>query len=192
MNPPVSALERLRAEESARVLRLLIDRRNELPEIELIARNVVCEFQPSLLVEEVERAVLELGMEELGARSGRMIFGYVEPTEVAWALLNEALQPFLDDLKRSIELGFEAQAIARCQAIVLGLYQANAESSRDLVLEWAPDFPLDGAGAAVRVLEHQSRKLHRKRWSLPAAFLDQIPNWARHFRSSRAGARTRR
>jgi hypothetical protein len=135
---PASALERLRAEESARVLHLLIGRRSELlPEIELLARDVVCEFQPARLVENVERAFLDLGMEELGARSGRTIVGYVEPTE-------------------AIELEFEAQAIARCQAIVLGLYRADAESSSDHVLEWAPDFPLEGAGDAVRVLEHES------------------------------------
>ena len=175
------------------MLRLLIDRRSELlPEIELLARNVVGEFESARLVEDVERAFLDLGMEELGARSGRTIVGYVEPTEAAWEMLNEALQPFLDDLKRSIELEFEAQAIARCQAIVLGLYRADAESSSDHVLEWAPDFPLEGAGDAVRVLEHESRKFHRKRWSLPAAFLDQVPNWARYFHPSRAGARTRR
>lgn len=188
----VSALDRLHPEESSRLLRALIARHAELlPELEDLARRIVSEVDLDVLAERVERAILDLDMRELGARSGRTIGGYVEPTEVAWELLDEALQPFLADLRRSVELGLEPQAIEQCRAIVLGLYRSDGKSSGDLVLEWAPDFPLEGASDAVHTLDSESKKHHGKPWRIPAGSFDQVPDWARYFETRRKGARTK-
>ena len=189
----VSALERLRPEESARVLRMLIDRHAELrPELEDLARSIVSEINLDGFVDRVERALLDIDMEELGARGGRTIGGYVEPAEAAWELLDEALQPFLNDLKRSIELGLEPQAVEQSKGIVLGLYQSDQKASNDHVLEWAPDFPLEGAGEVVHLLERESRKHQGKPWRMPNEFLIQVPKWARYFAPNRQKARKAR
>jgi len=49
------------------------------------------------------------------------------------------VEPVLDDLKRHIELGLEAEALEICKGMVLGLYRLN-ERVRGDVLGWAPDF----------------------------------------------------
>ncbi len=113
----------------------------------------------------------------------------MEPAEAAWELLEEALQPFLHDLKRSIELGLESQAVEQCKGIVLGLYRSDQKASTDHVLEWATDFPLEGAGDAMHTLERESRKHHGEPWRMPTEFLVQVPNWARYFTPSRQSAR---
>jgi hypothetical protein len=77
------------------------------------------------IAEEVAAAVLGLDLDDLNTRAGRTRWGYVEPTEAACELLGEALDPFLEEMKRQIDLGFEPAAVGRCQGIVLGLYRCR-------------------------------------------------------------------
>lgn len=44
------------------------------------------------------------------ASAGRQGWGYVEPTEAAWELLEGALNPFLDEMRRRVELGLFIRA----------------------------------------------------------------------------------
>lgn len=115
-------LARLKPEEGGDVLRSLLERHPELiAEAEEIARVTVTDVDADAVAEDVAHAVLDLDIEDLDTRAGRHSWGYVEPTEAAWELLEEAIDPFLAEMKRHIELGFEAAAKATCAGIVLGL-----------------------------------------------------------------------
>ena len=127
------------------------------------------------VAEDVEQAVLDLDLDDLNSRAGRKSWGYVEPTEAAWELLEEAIDPFLDEMKRHIELGFEAAATATCAGIVLGLYRCRGKNSQ--LLGWAEDFPADTAGDAVATLARESRAKHRRAWRLPDTVVAQVPEW---------------
>lgn len=171
-------LARLRGEEAADVLRTLLERHPELvAEAEEIARVTVTEVDADAIAADVEQAVLDLDNDDLDTRAGRKSWGYVEPTEAAWELLEEALEPFLADMKRHIELGFEAAAMATCAGLVLGLYRCRGKNP-DQVLGWAVDFPAETASQAVAMLAHESATRHRRTWRLADAVLDQVPEWA--------------
>ena len=101
--------------------------------------------------EDVQEAVLDLDIDDLDTRAGRHGWGYVEPADAAWELLEEAINPFLAEMKRHIEPGFEAAATATCAGIVMGLYRCRGKNS-DQVLGWAVDFPAETAGHAVATL----------------------------------------
>lgn len=164
--------------EAADVLHTLVERHPELvAEAEEIARATVTEVDADVVAEDVEHAVLDLDNDDLDTRAGSHSWGYVEPTEAAGELLEEALEPFLDEVKRHIELGFEAAATATCAGIVLGLYRCRGKND-DQVLGWAPDFLTETAGQAVETLTHESATKHRRAWRLADAVLDQIPEWA--------------
>jgi hypothetical protein len=170
-------LARLKPEEGAGLLRTLLERHPELAvEVEEIAKATVADVEAEAVAEDVEQAVLDLDLSELNSRAGRQEWGYVEPTEAAWEILAEAIEPFLDDMKRHINLGFEAAALATCAGIVLGLYRCRGKNS-DQLLGWAEDFPADTAGEAVAVLASESRAKHRRAWLLPDAVLAQMPEW---------------
>lgn len=124
----------------------------------------------------VERAVLGVDPEQLAARSGRKRWGYVEAGEAAWGLLEEALDPFLADMKRLVALGLEQAAVATCAGIAQGLYGVR-DSGGDGVLAHATDFPAEMAGHAVATLARESARIHRRRWSLPDGFLAGLPEW---------------
>lgn len=72
----------------------------------------------------------------------------MEPAEAAWEILEEALEPFMDEMKRYLGLGLHEQALETCKGIVLGLYEAR-DCTADEFLGWASDFPAEAAGGAV-------------------------------------------
>ncbi len=160
------------------MLRSLLERHPELvAEAEEIATATVTDVDADALAEDVEQAVLALDIDDLGTRAGRKSWGYVEPTEAAWGLLGEVVDPFLEEMKRHIALGFEAAATATCAGIVLGLHRCRGKNS-DQVLGWAEDFPAETAGHAVATLARESTAKHRRTWRLPGAIVDQVPEWA--------------
>ena len=118
----------------------------------------------------------------LNARAGSQEWGYVEPSEAAWEILEETVEPYLDDLKRHLELGLEAEALEICKGLVLGCYRLSEREGGD-VLGWAPDFPAEAAGNALEIWstgadDRQSRDPRRKkRPPLPPDFLSMIPKW---------------
>ena len=158
-----SALAALQPAEAAEVLRAIVARHPELaPEAEELARATVTDVDVEDIAADVEGAVLAVDMDEMAARAGRKSWGYVEPTDAAWALLEEAVQPYLDQMKRRMELGFEAAAVATCQGIVLGLYRCRGRKTHDVRRQRA-------AGGLLREVRSPVE---------PAAFLEQIPEWA--------------
>jgi hypothetical protein len=171
-------LPKLNPAESASVLHSLLERHPELvAEAEEIARATVSDVDAEAVAEDVEETILGLDLDDLEARAGRKSWGYVEPTEAASELLGEAVDPFVDEMKRHIEFGFEAAATATCAGIVLGLYRCRGENS-DQLLGWAEDFPAETAEHAVATLARESSTKHRRAWRLPETIVARVPEWA--------------
>lgn len=77
----------LKPAESAVVLRSLLERHPELvAEAGEIARATVSDVDAEAVAEQVERAVVDVDLDDLNSRAGRQSWGYVEPTEAAWEL----------------------------------------------------------------------------------------------------------
>lgn len=183
--PRTPFTSQLKPEESAAVLRALLDRNRGLrAEAEVIARSMLTRVGQDEVARAVEQAVLGADPEQLAARSGRKRWGYVEASEAAWGLLEEALDPFFADMKRLVALGVEEAAVATCGGIVQGLYGVR-DSGDDRVLAYAVDFPAETAGHAMATLARESARIHRRRWSLPDGFLAGFSEWKEML--SRAG-----
>jgi len=161
-------LERLSGAEAASVLKCLLQRHPELQsEAENIAGDLLSDVSLLSVADDVENAVLQFDYDDLNSRAGRHSWGYVEPTEAAWELLEEAVEPFVEDMKRYLELGLEEQAQKLCQGILSGLYRVRDGGKND-ILGWAPDFPGEAAGNALEVW---GRKLAR------SFVAEHIPEW---------------
>ncbi|MGD0129472.1 MAG: hypothetical protein ABSF46_29465 [Terriglobia bacterium] len=176
-------LERLKPDEAALVLRRLLEVHPDLAgEAEEIARSLLHEVEYEEIAAQIEDEIRALDYDDLNARAGRHEWGYVEPTEAAWEILEETVEPFREDMKRHLELGLEAEALEICKGLVLGCYRLSERAGGD-VLEWAPDFPVEAAGHTLEVWytggddPKNRRRCERKRSSLPADFLGLIPKW---------------
>jgi hypothetical protein len=142
-------LDQLQPGEAAVVLRrLLADHTELLSEAEGIARSTLGEVSFESIACEVEDSIRRMDLDDLNGRAGRHSWGYTEPSEAAWQLLEEAVEPFLEDMRRHLGLGLDEEAFEICKGIVLGLYQCR-DANGDEVLGWAEDFPAEAAGDAV-------------------------------------------
>jgi len=173
---PPSALDMLRPSEARELLRALLLRHPELSaEAASMAEAMLTRVSTEDVTDAVEEALLALDIDTLGARAGEHADGYTEPAQAAWDLLQEAIDPFVDDLRRRIALGSETTAIETCRGIIVGLYRVRGKNP-DAVLGWAEDFPIEAASEAIAILRAAGRG--SRRWSLPSDLEDEIPEWA--------------
>jgi hypothetical protein len=179
---PGSVLERLEADEARAVLHRLLSAHPDLrTEAEQAARSLLGQVSFESVADDVEHALRSLDLDDLGERAGRHRGGYTSPTEAAWELLQEAVDPFLSDLKRQMELGLEREALEICKGILLGLYRIR-DTRGDEFLGWVEDFPAEAAADAVRVLAGGKQKVaaasRRARPHFDRAFVDKhVPEW---------------
>jgi hypothetical protein len=176
-------LEHLKPEEAAGVLRRLLEVHPDLAtEAEEIARSVLHQVDYEDVAAEIEDEIRALDYEVLNARAGSHEWGYVEPSEAAWEILEETVEPLREDMKRHLELGLEAEALEICKGLVLGCYRLSERAGGD-VLEWAPDFPEEAAGDILEAWytgtdDPKRREARpRKRPPLPPDFLHRVPKW---------------
>ena len=89
---------------------------------------------------EVYYALDYIEVEEVWDRSGRTRNGYVDPTEMAWQIFEEALDPFRDEVIKYQRLSMYAEAKKHCLGILEGIYKFEKESSSEYK-DWAVDAP---------------------------------------------------
>ena len=132
-NPGLQVLDKTSPGELAQVLHALLKKHPDLkPEAEAIAVDLVSSSSVEETAEEVLDAVTALDLDSLNGRAGSHSWGYVEPTEAAWELLEEAVQDVIADMKRRMDLGLDTAAETICLCIVVGLHKA-----KNVVLSWA-------------------------------------------------------
>jgi hypothetical protein len=168
---PDTVLGRLNAAEAHQVLLALLQNHPELvPEAEGLAREQLAPGTVEAIAGEVERTFLGLDHFLLSGRSGRSRYGYVEPTEAAWYILEEHAEPFRAELRRHIDLDDREGAERYCEGLVEGLYRCHCANHGERVLAYAPDFPAGEARDAVVALR-------RAGWDLSGGCRDRWPEW---------------
>ena len=179
-----NVLDKLESHEAAAVLSGLLARHAELrPEAEAIARSVLGEVSMLTVAGEVEDALLQFDYDDLNSRAGRHSWGYVEPNEAAGELLEEAIEPFVTQMTRHLEMGLETEALEVCQGILLGLYQVRDGAGNDILGE-VSEFPDETAAYVVdlwtgkdKVKAGGGRKTGPRR-TIPREFVrQQVPEW---------------
>lgn len=172
-------LDKMSPGEQTEILRTLLERHPELRgEAEAEAVEMMSTPSEEDVAEDVFDAISSLSIEALNGRAGKQPFGYIEPGEAAWEILEEAMEGFVADMKRRAELGLAEAATVTCCGIVLGLHRAEHAGSKEL-LEWAPDFPSEAACNAVAELMRSFPAKAREsvRAHLLAMLEANAPNW---------------
>lgn len=168
-----SALTALSASEKATVLDALLDARPDLRELaETHAVRLMSYEDRAAVAHDVTDALQGLDIEELNGHAGyRPGRGYVDPTEAADEILDEALEPFLRDLERRATLGMGTAAAELAVGVLLGLYQCR-DGACETLLEYAPDYADERAARVVDMCARLGIVLHR------AELPDLMPRWS--------------
>ncbi len=177
-----SALAELDSTEKAAVLDELLHSRPELrEEAERVAREHLVDTEVEWVAETVAWELQHLSREELAERAGKHRWGYVEPTEAAWELLEEAVGAFDHEIERLLKLDMIGPAVETALGTIGGLYRSRGCEDGDVLLSWAPDFPLEHARFVVD-------NLAKAGIEPPAELIDDMaPEWA-HWLTSRKRA----
>jgi len=178
-----SPLQQLKEGEAAALFRSFLMKHPELSaEAETLAASVIGDVAMEDIAQETEDAVRALDLDDLTSRAGSHSHGYVEPTEAAWELIEEAVMPLVEDIQRRLDAGQPDAALATCAGVVLGLYRVRHDAS-DGCLGWAPDAPAEMAGEAVSTLRKVLRKMGAPKIAgqscdtLPTVLHDAAPEW---------------
>jgi hypothetical protein len=142
-------LSHLDPHELAEVLDQLLIRHPELrEEANNIASNLLSEISVEAVSEEITDLILSVGLDVLGNRAGKQPWGYVEPGQAAWEVLEEGIEGIQKEMEKRMQARQERSAEQLCQGIVIGLYDAMA-SKCDGALAWAADFPAEAAAQTL-------------------------------------------
>lgn len=102
------ALEHSKPDVAAAVLRHLLEVHLDLSsEAEEMARSVLHQVDYEDVAAEIEDEIRALDYEVLNAHASSHEWGYIEPSEAGWEILEETVEPFLEDMKR--HLGWDAR-----------------------------------------------------------------------------------
>lgn len=173
-----SPLQHLKDGEAAALFRTLLAKHPELSaEAETLAASTIGDVAMEDIAQETEDAVRALDIDDLNSRAGSHADGYVEPTEAAWELIEEAVMPLIEDIQRRLDAGQPDAALATCTGVVLGLYRVRHEAN-DGCLGWAPDAPAEMAGEAVCILRRPLRRKGAPKVAGPSC--DTLPDVLRN------------
>lgn len=143
-------LEGITDAEGHQVLRALLSRHPGLSaEAEAVATALAADVSRDRVVAQVVDAIESVGLDDLAARAGRQAHGYVEPSEAAWEILEETVEPATAEIARLLSFGLEGPARAQCEGVLLGLYAAGVEDGGHELIAYAPDFPAEAAAQAL-------------------------------------------
>lgn len=184
MEIKLKATKSLKGHEGVEVLEALLEKHPQLAdEVEQLSRNVLGAVSFEEVADDVADSLKDIDdIDNLNSRAGSTRYGYVEPSEAACEICEEAIEPFLEDLKRRLKIQDQSGAVIICQGIVLGLYQVKNVSGG--VIEWAgEDWLCDEAGQAIDLVfqgDHKPKQSTsgQDRFVFPESFLEMVPKWA--------------
>ena len=134
-------IQSLNTDEASQVLKTLLDNNPDLTKnIYGIAMKVTGDVNADEIMDEVYYALDSLHVDDLSSRSGRTRHGYVEPCDAAWEMFEEAITPFINEMKKNQQRSLPALAKTYCIGIIKGLLMYEQESCSDLK-DWVTDAP---------------------------------------------------
>lgn len=154
-------IEALSGDEAIAVLAALLEDNPDLrPRATELATRVITDIDEDSVAAKVAGFLLPLDMINLGDRPFDA-FGYQEPTETAWEVLYETVQPFIDNACRLAGLGQVDAAIAATRGVLGGLAFAE-KHSRDDLISYAPDFPAETAAQTIDAVRKALGRMRNK------------------------------
>lgn len=180
-------IKKLSAEQALEVLKRLNGTGGKVQQAVLaVARDVLSEIDLDETADEVFFALDSIDVQDCWDRAGSSRDGYTSPDEAALEIVEESLQPFLDQTRQYHELGMPGEEMIHCMGLILGLYRYEHESKSEF-REWSVNIPLECAGDRLREWRERGQR------SAFAEAMDDFiqkrcPSWARYL--FRTGDRT--
>lgn len=134
-------LNKIKADDALVILKnLAMENPNIAKKIDQIAIKHLSSINPDDIASQVYFELDNISVEEVWDNSGSTSYGYVEPTDMAWEMFEEALEPFMEKMKNYQKLSMHAEVKMYCMGILKGIYKFENESTSEYK-DWATDAP---------------------------------------------------
>jgi len=138
-----NVLDKLDGHDALLILKALASEDQSIAKrIEQIALEYLRSVDVEDIASQVYSTLESLEVEDLWDQSGGTRYGYVEPSERACEMFEEALETFTDELNKYLDLSLDKEAKNYCMGILKGIDRFNRES-RNQFKDWAEDAPFE-------------------------------------------------
>jgi hypothetical protein len=143
-------LNKISPNEALTILKQLskIDKDLKKKIIEL-AEDLFSDVDVDEICEAVFYALDGIDVHELWDRAGPKTDGYTSPEDMSVEMIEEALEPFVQEMQRLLDLKKHIEAKLYCMGILKGIYQYEEESESEFK-DWASDVPGESFGYILR------------------------------------------
>ena len=149
MKDPYDVIHHLSPTDALVILRKLADSDEGLARrIAEMAVDYLSEVDPGEVAAVLHEELNRLQVEEVWDRAGPTRHGYVDPGEAADEMIEEVLEPFLEELEKYQKLGMSVEARRLCMGLLAGFYLFEHESATQFK-DWAGDAPIIFAESVV-------------------------------------------
>ena len=114
-----------------------------------LAEEIFRNIDVEAVCDDVFGALDGIDVHELWDRAGSRTGGYTSPENMAVAMIEKSLEPFLQELYRLFDLKMHQEAKLYCMGILKGIYQYDEESGSEFK-DWASDIPGESFGDILR------------------------------------------
>ena len=146
----IDIFDAISTDDAFHILRILANDEPKIAKrIEEIAEKSLWDVDVEDIAEDVYFDLNSLAVEDVWDNSGGTRDGYVDPTEYAWEMFEEALEPYMEDIEKYQKLSMPAGAKNCCMGILKGIYKFEKKSTSEYK-DWAVDAPSE---IFIRVLD---------------------------------------
>ncbi len=169
-------LESIEPHDALDILRALADEEAAIARrIGEIARDHLSGVEIKDVADDVFSTLDGIAVEEVWDNAGSTRHGYVDPIDLAWEMFEDALTPFLEQMKKYRKLGMDGEAKRFCMGILQGLHRFDEESVSGYK-DYVEDAPYDWF---KQVLKDWSKECKRPKdiEEVEAFVRESLPRW---------------
>jgi len=170
-------LDKISPNEALEILRQITRTDKDLKKriIEL-AEDLFRDVDVDEICEAVFDALDGIEVHELWDRAGPKTDGYTSPEDMSVEMFEEALDPFVQEMRRLLDLKMHQEAKLYCMGILKGIYQYEEDSESEFK-NWASDVPGESFGYILR--EWGKNRNNKDKKEMKDFINKEFPTWSK-------------
>ena len=174
--------EKLSPQEALKILKQLVKTDKDLKaRVFELAERVIREVSIDEICEEVLYSLDALDVQDLWDRAGPSQYGYTSPDEMAVEMVEDALEPFVGEIKKFQDLKMPEEAKRYCMGVLYGIYRYGWESESEFKIH-AEDVPQESFGWILEDWEKKSSEADKK--AMKEFIKTKCPRWFKCYESN--------
>ena len=139
-NSQLKFIEALSHEASIEILLELCKDSALAERIVAMVKSDLSDVDADEVTDEVFRSLNSIQVEDLWDNSGNTHWGYQEPTEVAFEMLEDEVRSYIQEMEKYYNLGMKREEKEYCKGIISGLLKYGQDGNNEF-RDWCPDDP---------------------------------------------------